>query len=657
MIETALRKAKAREQKNLQFFERQMPDVYRQLSTCELQPSLVIDPTTGRIGLPQSDSNVDLYGGRAPEYALEEVERFNQKVESQPYHNVNMPNYLPHLIQDRAFEPVISHLRQHRLKASEQRVSNLDLVVFGVGLGYHIEILANQKKYRSITVVEQDITRLKASLYCIDWQDILTSLSNGYFLSIITKSPGEKGAQIYTHDLRVQCVELFPSLSSSTIRYTHTPDSDKYQAEKKLLEEYSSFVGIAYEKVGPDTQRILNSLENSRRGIKILNMEASKITDGKPIAIVGAGPSLDIYIDALKKHRDNLFIITAGSGLSSLLASGIRPDAHLELEYQVLAADLLQHINEQYNLSDITLLTTIEGAPGFVELFNNVYAFIPESSPIATLYSDENILREGGINCANGALAVAARLTKADIYLFGIDYAFTNNEHHSSGNISQHKNLPKKLSSLRASTARHNLRVQSTQGDIIGTKSALNAARLVMEESTKTINNNIYNCSHGAAIEGTTYTSTTDIESKILKPEETQKSITYTSAKYEDTLIFIKSSFDNAFKISNALTEPLSNYSNKKEQIFRIFRILREIKDLCKDSPSIKHCTMGINRLPLLLLYNCLNILNEEDAQKANNLWLTEYKKYTKKIQRKIYKLIDGEKHLATEEWTSKNYF
>jgi hypothetical protein len=656
MIETALLKAQAREQKNLQFFQQHMPAIYQQLAQCDVQPALLIDPKTGRIGLPGNDSQVDIYQGDAPGYAINEVERFNQKVATTSYRDPTMPAFLPHLIQDHAFEATQQFFNRHQGHVMGAELTNLDLVVFGVGLGYHVEVLANQQRYRSITVVENDIAQFKASLYCIDWGSILTSLSNEYSVTLIVKSPGEQGKHIYSHDLRVQCVELFPSLTASTIRYTHTPVADRYEEEKRILADYSSFVSVVYEKVGPDSQRLFNALENSRRGIALLNMQDTQLAAGKPIAIIGAGPSLDIYAEALKSHRDDFYLLTVGTGLSSLLNLGLRPDAHLELEYKQLATSWISYAHEQHDLSDIDLITTIEAHPGFVGFFRQAYAFVPETSPIKALYSDPYVLKNGGVNCANAALAVCSQTTNNDIYLFGIDYAFTEGHHHSAGNISQQDDLPNQLTALKTSTRRYSRKVLSTQGHIIGTKSTLDSARLVMEDLLSIVNNSVYNCSHGAAIAGTDYIAIDQLQPTASAAQKGATQMVSSQANYQESINLIRSTYQGAFEISTAVGEALTRYQDKKDQVFRIFRIMKEIKTTCKNAPPVHQATMAINRLPIISLYKCLNNLTEEEAQQANQLWSQDYHSYLSIIKQELFRHLDGNDHYVDAEWTTLNH-
>lgn len=658
MIEKALSKAQALEQKNLTFFRTAMPAIYKQLTECDVKPSLVVNPDNGRIGIPYPGTNQDQYGGDSVSYAIREVTAFTEQVKKTSYSDPRVPGFLPHLIQPDAFRSTQTYLISHQGSVMGDEITNLDLVVFGVGLGYHVEQLVNKRSYRSITLVENNLANFRASLFCVDWESMLKALPNEHSVSIIVKSPTALGEQVYIHDLKVQCVELFPSLTSSAIRYTHGPVAEDYELEKKILVDYSSFVSVVYEKIGPDTQRLLNGLENTRNGIRILNLKDSQLPGDKPVAIVGAGPSLDIYIEQLRLYRDSFYLITVGTGLSSLLTYGMRPDAHLELEYKELATNLLKHVSAKHDLSDITLITTIEANPGFVPLFGKAYAFIPETSPLRELYTSDNILVQGGVNCANAALAVTAKLTGNDIYLFGIDYAFTNGEHHSETNISREAVLPEELGALRASTSRHSRVTRSTLGKEVGTKATLDSARLVMQDMIATYKNHIHNCSHGADIQGTDYTSVDNVSQvkNFRSDEHHPLNLVDKEADYSGSLNMIKSTFKGVFDVNQAIADSLSQYSSKRDQVFRMFRILREVRVKFGKPLCLYQILMSANRLPLITLYKCLNNLTEEEARTANELWVEDYRQYNKFVRTEIFKHIDAESHFVEGEWTTLNY-
>jgi len=658
MIEKTIQKAHELERVNREFFRTAMPPIYEQLTSSDIKPSLLINPENGRLGLADPDTGHDIYDGDSVKYASQEISRFKQQVNETNYRDRQNPGFIPHLIQPQAFHKTQQLLRHNISEVTGADITNMDLVVFGIGLGFHVENLINQHKYRRIILVERDISRFKASLYCVNWKSILTALPQNHSVTILLKSHGEIGEATYLHDLRVQCVELFPSLTSSTIRFTHGPDIKQYQEEKKLLEDYSSFVNVVYEKVGPDTHRLLNALENSRNGIQLLDLESSNLPGDKPIAIVGAGPSLDIYFETLKHHRDDFFLITVGTGLSSILSSGLRPDAHLELEYKLLARDLLKHLHKTHKFDGITLITTIEANPGFVGLFDNVLAFVPETSQFRDLYDKKTILTKGGINCANAALSVAARLAENDIFLFGIDYAFTKGEHHSRNNISQLKELPENLKALRTSVNNYTQSTISNLETVIGTKTTLNSARMVMEDTIRGIKNTIYNCSHGAKIEGSIFVDLHQVANRIEKTESLNKKIKYITldSKYSEAKSLTIEIFKKTFTVNDAILNSLKKYNDKKEQIMRLFRVLSEIKRDFGKPHSLYQSIMSTNRLPMISLYKCLNYFNEEKAIEANEIWCTEYSEFNSEIKEILDELINGSSHYVREEWTTQNY-
>lgn len=86
------------------------------------------------------------------------------------------------------------------------------LVIFGLGLGYHIPILLEQSKFRNIVIYEPDVELFVCSLSVINWKQILETAKQtgiGLFLQI-----GDSGKQIFEN-----MTELQQHLGSSGFYY------------------------------------------------------------------------------------------------------------------------------------------------------------------------------------------------------------------------------------------------------------------------------------------------------------------------------------------------------------------------------------------------------------------------------------------------------
>jgi len=637
---------------NVSFFKQHIPTIYKMVLEGASTPEITIDSKTGELHVLQN--NKTIYPEGAIDFSMKEVARFINNVKNYNYAPSKSFTKLQHLIINPAFEKSHQFYRSNRHLCSSETISRLDLIIFGVGLGYHVEMLINKKIFNHIVVVEEDIKNFKASLYSIRWDNLLTSLDDNIQISFVINN---NDPAKFISDLKKQYYTMFPSIVSSCVAYSHKPFEQNYKNIKIVMEEFRTNMKVMYEKIGPDAHRLMNANENSRLGHKIINFKESNITgDNIKIAIVGAGPSLDIYFHILNSHRDQFYIITVGSGLSSLLEMGINPNMHLELEYKHLAQELLVNVNSRHPLNDINLVCTYEVHPKIPELFKSVRMFVPETSELSDLFPKEYILRQGGVNCANAGLTLARKLSDAPIYLFGIDLAYTNNEHHSKFNISQRLDLSENLSVLNENKSRF-IKVKGTQGNLLSSKATQLASRLAIEQSLAgQTKNAIYNCSHGANLLGTQFLSTEDLASNLNQDKSNVEVLLF--EKLVPCLEFNinKASIKRlkiAFKVTSNLCNGLENriYSSK-DQLLKIHMAYRQIGEHYFNTLGLYRLILAINRTPILQLYTLINFLPEEKLGQIMDIWLSEHKAYVQLIEHKLKAILTSESHYVTEEWT-----
>lgn len=155
-----------------------------------------------------------------------------------------------------------------------------------------------------------------------------------------------------------------------------------------------------------------------------------------PIVIASGGPSLTKQLDTLKKYRDKVILIAAGTTINSLLRDNITPD-------YVLSVDGGE-INFQHfmNLSfeNVPLIYCPSLHFGVRERFTNAYVFLPESEKMLKnhfdLFTDfDTKVFLGGSSVANFAYHVALHMTSGAVLLIGQDLAYTNGQSHAKGNL------------------------------------------------------------------------------------------------------------------------------------------------------------------------------------------------------------------------------
>ena len=156
---------------------------------------------------------------------------------------------------------------------------------------------------------------------------------------------------------------------------------------------------------------------------------------GGPVAVCGAGPSLDRAIHWLSSERRRLRILACDTALGPLILRGIIPDAVVCLEGQV------------YNLKDFLPVGGIE-IPVFADLSSHPSVFRAVRGPkILTQTRFEKLELMDRLERLSlpvlsvpplgsvGVLAVhiARRLTKDPVFLTGLDFSFPPGSTHAKG--------------------------------------------------------------------------------------------------------------------------------------------------------------------------------------------------------------------------------
>jgi hypothetical protein len=650
-----MKKMEARYSKNLIFFRDTMPTIYKLVNNNTGKPELTIDPSSQEIH--RMAQGMPVYNTNPIQHAIDEVNEFQESISRINYAPLASGIDLRHLIKKNPFTKTASYYGEilEKYNRNTLKPAIKDIMIFGVGMGYHIEMLCQKETFKNITIIEHDVKNIKLSMYCIDWAKILKSMPTDSSLTIHVKDPNQSEFA-YQVSLKHHCIRLFPTIGISTIIYNHQPDSCEYNEDKKIIEEFSSFVKVAAELIGPEAQRLFNANENIKNGHKAIDLDNSKIKTDKLIAVVGAGPSLDIYSDIIKDNRDKFFLISSGSALSSLVNLGITPDLHFELEFQNLATDLLKFVNTQKDLSNLDLVCTFESNPGFQSLFRNSYMFIPETSELRNNFHENHILKRGGVTCTNGATSFITRLTNQDIHLFGLDFAYTNGHHHSKTNITMTENLPDNLKELNTGHLCNTMElvVESTTGEKIVSTPGLTSAKLTIEHLISDDKRNFYNYSYGAKIQNTVFNTKEDLIKTICKTNS-KISLNLKTTDVDPNVIHrnTKVILSNSLITARNILQHVKNLcGNQKENVMSVISIFNNIINSTLEVGQRRNI-LSISKTPLLQLFVVLNYTPENKQKEMIASWVNDYSDYINYLDKLFTDISDNKKYRVKEDWVN----
>jgi len=155
-----------------------------------------------------------------------------------------------------------------------------------------------------------------------------------------------------------------------------------------------------------------------------------------PIIIVSGGPSLNKQIPLLKKVRDSVIVIAAGSTIRTLLAESIYPDYVVSVDG---SEKNYSHFEDTVFENTKLIYTTINQPKVRNSFIQKCYVTDMAGWNAFSRYIREELKIElpvliGGASVANLVFSIAQYISDGPIAIIGQDLAFTNNATHALNN-------------------------------------------------------------------------------------------------------------------------------------------------------------------------------------------------------------------------------
>lgn len=289
-----------------------------------------------------------------------------------------------------------------------------EYVVYGLGLGYHVQALLDIDETITVTVLEPDENVIRfakeygaAAQEC--WKERVRIVSDTDFQYLTNLSGSLRKEQ--------QFVVYYPSLCVLKNEYY-----------KQQLEEYF----ISYSSAKTQETRLLGNFVKNRSNFQHEVTELSNGFLGKTVYIIAAGPSLDQNMMELKNVKEGDIIISTGTVLKKLLEAGITPDYVIitdggSFTYSQTAGLTQKNIPLLY-LSTVyyKILREYPGA---------AYLICQEGFQKSEEYAASRhcpVYGTGG-SVTTTALDVCIRMKCRRVVFVGLDLAYTNMQNHASG--------------------------------------------------------------------------------------------------------------------------------------------------------------------------------------------------------------------------------
>jgi hypothetical protein len=378
------------------------------------------------------------------------------------------------------------------------------LLVYGIGLGFHLPALFDEAKVRNFILIEEHLEFLHQSLHLHDWAGIFETLvERGQTLRFVFgPEPRNVAAQVHWY-MRGQGFGLIDG--SYIFRHYSSMMLDKAYDE---FAESISLLPISIGFFEDERQMLTNCGANLIwYGFHLLE-EKKRVEIDLPALIIGSGPSLDKSIEIIRALQDKAVLFSCGSSLRPLLKAGIRPDFHCELENTDTAFFSVRNAVKDLgtDLDGITLIASTTVYSHMLELFKERILYFRDSVSSTGLWSpDQSGVFGTAPTCTNLAMRAAALLCFKELYLFGVDMGTRDpSQHHSKDSVYY---ADKRWHGVLEAEPPNQMKIElpGNFGGKAYTSQILHWARMMMGQGIEAFSfSKIYNCSDGVAIPGTT---------------------------------------------------------------------------------------------------------------------------------------------------------
>ncbi len=419
-VKAVMNKRESLLQHNLDFFNSAAPPIHQRLIAVKPTSKLVFD------GSGEPDIVVDgkgRYNGNAAGYAAEQLETFwknPQRFKVAPpkpypvqgqFFDAYTNRFLKKVL-DRAEAGGIGFFDDHRTRDS------YFLMIFGVGLGKHIDELIEETNCQSLMVVEPNLETFVHSLEVYDWQELGVKIhQRGGTMNVLLENDPRRLANSIIGSLR----SSNPCSADGYMFFIHEETPLVHQTFEIIRNE----IFAAFYQMGQFYDQALmvqNAYQILRSGKERFFVRQKEKSVDMPAFIIGSGPSLDPSMALIREMADRAVIISSGSSIRPLVKNGIMPDFQIETE-NIDVLPIISQVVDDHDLSNVCLVAASSVDPSIIEYFgNSIYYFRSFLPPFPVFCdSEENCLENPGPTVVNASLSFAQDAGFREIYFFGVD--------------------------------------------------------------------------------------------------------------------------------------------------------------------------------------------------------------------------------------------
>jgi len=641
-----LKQVAALKVKNLTFIKEYFPALYPLLNDHSPErKQLNIDTDTGRIQLVNTETR-QLLVSDAEKQAKEEVELFIASC-----HRNNRLITVATGFRDTFTIPRFSSTKLARIvnESPLQRETfnyyPFDnhipmLCVVGIGTGIHIRKLTEVLKIDHLILCERDKDEIYASLFTLDWAETFKPFTDDPYRSVIIRLLPTNNDEAAYGTLWNHLVKQPPFFPTATVFYNHRKNNRNEKLLARIRKDITMFYSL-WGNYDDEINQLNNGLHNFRSGIPRLRRPMQAATE-TPVLIIGSGPSLDERLDWVKAAQGKAIIVSCGSARDVLRRNGIQPDIQVELESDYVAAEAYSRVITREDTKGTLLIAAAQVPPKIFALFEDRAMFFKDSTAMASLFSQSNVVTGCTPSATNAGLGVTLHLGFSNIFLFGTDFGYIDpTKHHSKDSIYYTDENPEDLIDSTWDDLENGMPVESVKGETIKTIPFLYTGKRRVEVELSQVKAkrkiNAYNCALGAKISHTEWVDNFDFFNEVINSAsgDYKQSLALlrdheppvSEKERNEKLKILEEAIERvSSRILNEINNINMNFESFSVTTYRIARFIEE--DIYTKLKTIYYMFRGSLWFFLSIGYSHCYALEESKQEEFIRLWLDVFTEF-----------------------------
>ncbi|TMO44822.1 septum formation inhibitor Maf [Pseudoalteromonas sp. S4389] len=350
--------AEQRFTKNSDAFKQFYPDIYDLITTFRVRHDFCLHVTkSGHGNFVPKGFNVPLYSDDPIKQAQEQVDGSLKSPYTTLTDYTSYPEQKDQRIHMRYMTALTKEMKNIRGEGKDI-IRKLPkkfptAIIFGIGLGYHLPILLEQHSFNHLFIVEPDVEQFFASLFCIDWAEIIERIDNSGDCLFLFLGSDER---TIIDDLEAISQDIGAFALVRSFCYQHTPQAETNKIISKWVQDYFKFQyghGFFNDAITGFSHSV-HLLE--KKANFLLSPVSSEEGTDYPVFLVGNGPSLDEAEEFIRENQHRAIIVAAGTAVASLYKKGIKADFHVLVERPYQNYKIFGDIVPEGFYKDINLL-------------------------------------------------------------------------------------------------------------------------------------------------------------------------------------------------------------------------------------------------------------------------------------------------------------